>query len=68
MNNNELVEICATFIAETDKAVLINDGSDENENTWVPKSQCEGLPEEMEEGGSYIFTMSEWIATEKGLI
>jgi hypothetical protein len=61
------VEIFATFIHESEMAVLINDDGGE-ENTWVPKSQIQDLPDSLIEGETYTFTMSEWIATEKGLI
>jgi hypothetical protein len=63
----ETVEIFATFVYESEMAVLINDGGGEV-NTWVPKSQMQDLPDELIEGETYTFTMSEWIATEKGLI
>ena len=63
----ETVDIFATFIHESDKAILINDDGGE-ENTWVPKSQIQDLPDELIEGETYTFTLSEWIATEKGLI
>ena len=66
MGNNEQVEIFAKFITQTDMAILINDG--DPENVWVPKSQITDMPEELEEGKNYTFTMSEWIANEKGLI
>lgn len=66
--SREIVEIAAVFLTETEKAILINDGRNEDENTWVPKSQCEDLPEELIEGEVYDFHMTEWIATEKGLI
>jgi hypothetical protein len=68
MARGETVEVFATYLAETDQAVLIDDGSNPDENTWVPKSQITDMEDEMEEGESYSFTMTEWIATEKGLI
>ena len=62
------IEIFATYISETAMAILINDGNEED--TWVPKSQLvmDEIPDEMEAGEEYNFIMSEWIATEKGLI
>ena len=68
MARGDTVEIFATFLTETDMAVLINDGTNEDENTWVPKSQIMEMPDELIEGESYEFTMTEWIATEKGLL
>jgi hypothetical protein len=68
MARGEKVEVFATYLADTDQAVLIDDGSNPDENTWVPKSQITDMEDEMEEGESYSFTMTEWIATEKGLI
>ena len=62
----EMVEVFATYITSTDKAVLINDGGPEN--IWVPLSQLEDPPEDMDEGESYTFTMTEWLANQKGLI
>ena len=67
MARGETIEVCATFITETDMAVLINhDGEDEN--TWVPKSQITEMEDDMEEGEVYTFTMTEWIANERGFI
>jgi hypothetical protein len=68
MARGETVEVFATYLAETDQAVLIDDGSNPDENTWLPKSQITDMEDDMEEGEPYAFTMTEWIATEKGLI
>jgi hypothetical protein len=66
MARGETVEIFVTYITSTDNAVLVNDGGPEN--TWIPLSQVTDMEDDMEEGESYSFTMTEWIANEKGLI
>ena len=58
VRKSDLVDIAAETRRETEKAWLIFDGYRE---VWLPKSQAERNPD-----GTY--TMSEWIATEKGLI
>jgi hypothetical protein len=55
---SDLVEISAELRHETDRAWLIFDGSRE---VWIPKSQAQ-------RDGPATFTMSERLATEKGLI
>lgn len=57
------IDINGTVIHETDLAVLIDCGEDEP--AWFPKSQLEEWPDRGENGE---VLMSEWIATEKGVI
>lgn len=55
---SDLVEIAAELRHETERALLIYDGS---EQIWLPKS----LVEDNMDG---TFTMPEWLAKDKGLI
>ena len=61
--NNELVEIAVDVIKETEKALLIFDGSFQ---TWIPKSkikdQCEN------KGNITSIFLQEWYALQEGLI
>lgn len=63
MSRSKDIEIACEVRAETAKAYLIYDGKVE---CWIPKSQ---VNDECEEKGKItsIF-ISEWLATEKGLI
>jgi hypothetical protein len=57
------VEIACEVRAETAKAYLIYDGKIE---VWVPKSQVTDYSEE--KGKITSIFLSEWLATEKGLL
>lgn len=63
MSKSSDVEIAVEVRAETAKAILIYDGKVE---VWIPRSQ---IKDECEENGKItsIF-VSEWLATEKGLL
>jgi hypothetical protein len=56
-----MIEIEAEVIAETDMAILINDGMGE---IWLPKSQLDDWPEVYSTGE---IVMPEWLAKEKDL-
>jgi N-acetylglucosamine-6-phosphate deacetylase len=56
---SDLIDIACEIKVETDKAILINDGTKE---VWLPKSQVEINREDKE------VTMPEWLAKEKELI
>ena len=58
MRENELVDVEATLVHETDRAYLIDHGA--KENVWVPKSVVEH-----DDG---VFTMPRNFAKMKGLI
>lgn len=59
-------EICLEVIRETPKAYQVSDDGKET-MTWIPKSQVE--PEQdCGPGDTVVFTMPEWLATEKGFI
>lgn len=58
MGRDDLIEIAADVLHETEKAWLISDGG---EAVWVPKSQ-------VEDNGDGTFTMPEWLARAKGFI
>lgn len=57
--HKRMVEIEAEVIAETDMAILIDDG------IWLPKSQLEDWPSV---GGIGVIIMPEWLAEDKELI
>lgn len=56
------VEIACTVKRETDKAVLINDGT---RDAWIPKALIDLHPEM---GDVVTAVMPEWVAKDKGLI
>jgi RNase P/RNase MRP subunit p29 len=58
MSNDEMVEISAELVRETDKSFLLNDGDRE---VWVPKSRCNWI-------GKHLWEMPEWLAKDRGLI
>ncbi len=61
------IEIAVEVRAETPKALLIFDGKTE---VWIPKSQIKDQCEEKGLFGTKITSIfiTEWLATEKGLI
>lgn len=59
IQKSDLHDFEMTIHAETDKAYLLSDTGDEEDAQWFAKSM-------IERDGS-TFTMSEWLATEKGL-
>lgn len=59
----DYIEITGTIEAETEKAILLNDG---NLTRWLPKSQCEDI--ERQEKGVVVVTMPEWLAINKEFI
>lgn len=66
LEDKNYVEISCEIRHKTEKAVLIHDGTQE---AWIPFSQIESPDEdEMEIGEHTEIMMTEWIATEKGLI
>jgi hypothetical protein len=65
MPDKEMIEIVAKVIKRTEKAILINDGS--NQDIWIPLSQIE-IENEDEKEGFIEFLIPEWLAFDKGLI
>jgi hypothetical protein len=57
----KLIDIAAELRHETPRAYLIWDGANQ---VWLAKS----MTEMHKEGRTTIFTIPEWLATEKGLI
>jgi len=57
------IEIAIEVKARTDKALLVSDGTTE---CWIPRSQISDYVGD-EDSPETIF-ISEWLATEKGLI
>lgn len=66
MARSDLVDLEMFLHAETDKAVFVSDTGIRKDAVWIPKSQCEV---EIKSGRfSVTVTMSERLATEKGLV
>lgn len=61
---SDLMDILCERRAETDRAVLIYDGT---EPVWLPKSQVE-IDDAPRDDGLISVTLPEWLAREKGLI
>lgn len=61
----ELYEFGCTFLAETEKAVLVRDPVGEEE-LWIPLSQVKSMHKDSKGDGTIV--MSAWIAKKKGLI
>jgi hypothetical protein len=57
------IEIAVEVVAETPKALLVTDG---DKQVWIPRSQIHDYCEEKGKVTSIFIT--EWLATEKGLI
>ncbi len=64
-SGNAQVEIDCVVRRSTEKAILINFGTDED--VWVPKSQISDYTGETVDEAESIF-IPEWLATEKGLV
>ena len=65
-HNSNTVELSVEYVHETDRAVLISNGSSE---TWIPKSQLVAFDVHCYSRGEAIqITVSEWFATQEGLI
>lgn len=62
MGKQEIFEITVTLMAQTDKAIQIDDGTN---TVWLPKSQIEY---EKNSDGTYCVTAPEWLLKDKGLI
>ena len=56
------IEVTVDIVRETEKALLINDGTQE---VWLPKSQITWT---LRRDGMLDISMPEWLAEEKGLI
>jgi hypothetical protein len=61
-DGHELVEAFGKIIAETDLAILIDDGYDE---VWLPKSQINYVGDV---GDEVSIELPEWLAEDKGLL
>jgi len=59
------VELNCIVEAETDKALLCNFG---DKKEWIPLSQVDDDSEVYQTGDEGVLIISEWIATQKGLI
>lgn len=63
MHIERTFEIAAIVIIETDRAILVDVGDDEQ---WIPKSQIHDDSEVYESGNAGTLIVSEWIAKQKG--
>lgn len=52
--------------AETDRAILINDGGDKD--IWLPKSQLKRFEEDHLKPDMAAICIPEWLAVEKGML
>ena len=62
--NDEIVEIVGEFVAETDMAILLDDGDNE---VWLPKSQID-YDADANVGATIDVTIPEWLAIQEGLV
>lgn len=64
----KLIDIACQIMAEREKAIAVADGTTHDDGKlkwfWLPRSQIEIEPN----GKSFIVTMPEWLAIEKGLL
>lgn len=66
MAGNDLHEITLYVHAETPRAWRVSeDGDNERNGQWIPKSQIEHVVETEQQDIS-VFTLPEWLAIEKG--
>lgn len=69
MPQNDLIDVCAEVIAETDKAFFMTDSGDKDDGVWIPKSIIENLkPKNPDRGDTVEFELPEWLAKDKELI
>lgn len=66
MMARELIDVACQLHHETGKAYLVSDDGSREKAVWLPKSQVERGA--AKKGGVFIFTMPEWLATDKGLV
>lgn len=64
MSRSDLVDLELLLLHETEKAWLVSD-DDTGEGVWIAKSMCERG--EQLNASTYVFTMTESVATSKGL-
>jgi hypothetical protein len=64
-SNNTVRLTGVRFIVETDNAILIGYG---NEQEWIPFSQVEEIQRHPTDWSKNSIEMSEWIAEQKGLV
>lgn len=73
MTKKTIHEISLIFLHETDKAILVTDGIQDDEGKvkkiWLPKSQIDHEVKlaDMELNKAYTFLLPEWLVTEKNL-
>ena len=61
MSRSSLIDLTVILVHETEKAWLLDDGS---KKCWIAKSQGELEAR----GPTWVLTLPEWLAQEKGLI
>jgi len=66
---SDLVDIVVAKHAETSLAILVSADGDKARAIWLPKSQCEIVPQDFAIGDQlYKLTLPEWLAKDKGLL
>lgn len=57
-----------TIVRETDKAILVRIGDQDDNEVWIPKSQIHDDSDIWKEGESGRLIITEWIAKQKGFL
>jgi hypothetical protein len=63
---SDLVDLTLVKVHETEKAILVSETEDSEEEVWLPKSQIEIEP--TKKSNVVVVTMPEHLAHSKGLI
>lgn len=70
-SRSEILDFGLRVIRKTEKAVLVTEGLLDDEHKeirhWLPFSQIEPEPDEVEEGTVCAFQIPRWLAEEKSL-
>ena len=64
MSGEALTDITVRLLQETERAILVCDGDDDDKAVWLTKSKVEFE----QKGGLIEVTLPEWLATERGLV
>lgn len=68
MSRSDLVDLTLFIHVETAAAYRVSDTGEDKDGVWVPKSQVEVEEVPGKKGRVAVFTMPEWLATDKGLV
>ena len=64
---SDLVDIEVALHHETEKAYLVSTDGERASAVWIPKSMCDLIRTERDKGENWTITLTERLATEKGL-